>query len=159
MRSRKEDGRRAGLGLGEDGGALRPDRVEHGRQVLSPLLPGRKAPVQHATRGAASPSVEEDEPTERSQALVERGFRSHIPLQVEMAEAVVEDEIERAVTKDLIGDLGIADGHVARLWRVHLVDSVADAAAAQNIPPRGRRRGPGPAVGAPPACGLRARSG
>src|SRR5262249_31432931 len=51
--------------------------------------------------------------------LLKAGFRSHVPLQIEVAEAVVVDEVERAYADDLVGYLGFANGHISRLRRVH----------------------------------------
>ena len=64
-------------------------------------------------------SVEEDQPAERREALVECSLRSHVPLEIQMAKAVVVHEIEGAFADDLVGHLGISDRHVPRIRRVH----------------------------------------
>src|SRR5215467_11514035 len=65
-----------------------------------------------------SPVVLISLPRKRKSA-VEGGFRSHVPLQIELAKAVVVDEVERSLADDLVGYLGFANRHISRLRRVH----------------------------------------
>src|SRR5262249_60217825 len=65
------------------------------------------------------PPIEENQPTEGGKSAVEGGFRSHVPLQIELAKTVVVDQVERAFADDLVGYLGFANSHIPRLRRVH----------------------------------------
>src|SRR5215468_6454681 len=119
MRGGEEHRRGTGLGLGEDRCALGPHRIKHGNKILAPHLPRWEIGAGGALRRSAPPPIEEDQPTEGGKSAVEGGFRSHVPLQIQLAEAVVVDEVERAFADDLIGYFGFANSHISRLRRVH----------------------------------------
>src|SRR5262249_18343145 len=91
----------------------------HENKTLPPHPPGWDVAEGGGLGRAAPPPIEEDQPTEGGKSAVEGGFRSHVPLQIELAEAVVVDEVERAFADDLVGYLGFANSHISRLRRVH----------------------------------------
>ena len=72
-------------------------------------------------RQARPPLVEHDQPAERRQALPERCQRRHVPLGIEIAEPLVEEQdVGRPVANDLIREVQVAESGVPR-FRDHLL--------------------------------------
>ena len=97
------------------------DRVEHGRDVGHELLERRQRGGRDRVRQAGPPLVEHDQPAERREALAELGQRRHVPLGIEVAEPLVEQEdVGRALANDLVREVQVAQAGVARLGK-HLL--------------------------------------
>ena len=95
---------------------LGADVVEDRPKVVDPLLDRRQ--VVHADRvgQAGAALVEDDDTTERRQLVEQAGEGREVPHGVDVAEPLVdEDEVDRAVPEDLVGDMELAGACVARL--------------------------------------------
>jgi hypothetical protein len=91
-----------------------PVAVEHGAHVVHALLERRQL-AAHAV-GEARPSlVEQDQPREGREALVEAGERAHLPGEVEVREAAgAEEQVGRPVADHLVRDVDVAGLRVPR---------------------------------------------
>ena len=102
-------------------GPLGPDRVQHCRDVGHELLERRQRRGRDRVREARPTLVEHDQPAERRQALPESCQRRHVPLGIEIAEPLVEEQdVGRPVANDLIREVQVAEPGVPR-FRDHLV--------------------------------------
>ena len=100
---------------------LGPDRVQHGRDVGHELLERRQRRGRDRVRQACPPLVEHDQPAERRQALPESCQRRHVPLGIEIAEPLVEEQdVGRPVANHLIREVQVAKSGVSR-FRDHLL--------------------------------------
>ena len=90
---RREDAREEATGhRGHDGCLLAPDVVEHGSQVVHPLLERRKRRRRHGIRQADAALVEADHTRERRETVVEPGERSDLALDLDVAEPLLGDD-------------------------------------------------------------------
>ena len=120
MRRREEDAHVAALRHAEDGGAVGIRGIQHGADVVGALLEGGRPLVRHAIRQARPALVEQDEPREGREAFVETRDRRILPAKLDVADpAGREEQIEGAVTDDLVRDVQSAALRVARLWHLH----------------------------------------
>ncbi len=102
--------------VGDQRRSVASDRVEHGRDIGHELLEGRKRRRRDRVREARPPLVEHDQPAERRQALAKGGKRRHVPLGIEIAEPLVEQQdVGRSVAHDLVGQVELAEPGVAGL--------------------------------------------
>jgi hypothetical protein len=120
MGRREDHPDRPGIQLGINRGPLRPDRVEHGPQILGPFFPGRQGVQRHRVGGAGAAAVEHDEPAEGGQPLQKPGHQGVVPLQVDvLGQAVDIDQVQGPLTQDLVGDIGLTQRGVPGLRDRH----------------------------------------
>ena len=94
---------------------LGPDRVQHSRDVGHELLERRQRRGRDRVREARPTLVEHDQPAECRQALPESGQRRHVPLGIEIAEPLVEEQdVGRPAANDLIREVQVAESRVPR---------------------------------------------
>ena len=104
---REQDAHRPALRQAVKGGSPRSDGVHHGSDVVHAGLEARGAADRIGHAGAAL--VEPDQPRERPQVGQEVRKARKRPLQLHMGDKTGdEDEIERPVTDQLIGDVYVA---------------------------------------------------
>ncbi len=107
MSGREQDAHRPALGDPEQGRPLGPGGVHDRPDVVDPLLERR-----HLGDGVGQPGaalVEDDQARERAEPLEEASERRRLPLELEVGgEAEHEDQVDRPVADDLVGDRGVA---------------------------------------------------
>ena len=112
---REHGGQPGALRYPEDRGPLGAHGVEHGEDVVRPLLECRGGQHAASVREPAAPAVEDDKPTELGQPPEERGKRRLFPEHLDVGrQPVGPHEIHRALTDDLVGDAHIARPGVPR---------------------------------------------
>ena len=115
---REQDAHRPALGDPEQGRPLGPGGVHDRPDVVDPLLEGRHLGDRVGQPGAAL--VEEDQARERAEPLEEASERRRLPLELEVGgEAEDEDQVDRPVADDLVGDRGVAGLGVLRRRSAH----------------------------------------
>ncbi len=115
---REEDAHRRSLGEAVERSSSRADGVHDGTDVVHARLERGRAADAVGHAGAAL--VEADQPRERRQPLEERREARYRPVKLEMRDvAGDEDEIERAVARDLIGDVDVAAPRVLDVRNFH----------------------------------------
>ena len=99
-----------------------PNRgIQHGDHVLGPVLPGGNNIPLESVGGPSAATIKENQTAERGQPLERLGTSWVLPEHVDMtSEAVAVQQVNRAVTNDLIGDISIAHGDVAGLGTLHV---------------------------------------
>ena len=107
MSRREQDAHRPALGDPEERRPLGPRGVHDRPDVVDPQLQGR-----HLGDGVGQPVaalVEDDQARERAEPLQEVSQRRRLPLELEVGgEAEDEDQVDRPIAHDLVGDRGIA---------------------------------------------------
>ena len=107
MSRREQDAHRTALGDPEERRPLGAGGVHHRPHVVDPLLQGRHLGDRVGQSVAAL--VEEDQARERAEPLQEVSHRRRLPLELEVGgEAEDEDQVDRPIAHDLVGDRGIA---------------------------------------------------
>jgi hypothetical protein len=92
------------------------DRVEDGRDVGHELLERRQGRRWDRVGQASAALVEHDETAERREALPKLGEGRHVPLRVEIAEPLVQQEdVRRPLAEDLVREVEVAQAGVSRL--------------------------------------------
>ena len=115
---REEAAHRAALGDAAERGALGADGVHDGAHVVHPLFERRQTVDGHAVGETRAALVEEDEAREGGEAAQEAREARLAPEVLEVRDpAHDEDEVERPVADDLIGDVDLAAARVHRLGR------------------------------------------
>ena len=96
------------------------DRVDHRTNIVHPLLKGRRAARRNRIRDRAA-LVEQDDPTERRKALIERRVDRIFPEQLQVADPPRDgDEIERSVPENLKRDVcPVAGDRILNLGAAH----------------------------------------
>jgi hypothetical protein len=90
-------------------GSLRSDGIHHSPNVVHPLLQDRDLGRGHPVGQPGSALVEDDQPGERSQPTPEGGLRGVVPGQLDVGDpAGNEDEVDRPLADDLVGDVDLA---------------------------------------------------
>jgi hypothetical protein len=85
--------------------ALRTDGVEDDPHIVGPLLPGGKMVEWHRVRDTGSAPVEEDQTTERCQAVEEVLVQRLLPPKIDVrGHASQEDQVDGALPEDLVSD-------------------------------------------------------
>ncbi len=80
--------------------------IKDERQILGPFFPGRNRATGESVRSSYTSPIEHDQPTERREALKKAGTRRILPAHIDVADLASHvDEIQRAVTDDLVRDL------------------------------------------------------
>src|SRR5262249_35192845 len=118
VRRGEENAHVSTLGVAEQRGTLRTDRLEHGADVVHALLEGRQLVVGDAVGESCAALVEEDEAREGGEAVEEGRHRRLLPHQLDVRDPsrnVAEVGPPRA--RLLIGDVEIAPPRVPRLRR------------------------------------------
>ena len=119
---REQDAHRPALGDPEQRRALGSGGVHDRPHVVDPLLESRRLRDRVGQPGAAL--VEDDQARERGEPLEEVGERGHVPEELEVGgEAEHQDEVDRPVADDLVGDRGVAGPGVLRRRRAQLAAS------------------------------------
>ena len=115
---REERGHRRAFGVPDYCCSLRPDRVEDRAYVIHPGL--KRGYARHAVREAGTALVEQDQAAERCEPPVERRQPRLLPAVLDVRdESGNEDEVERTVARDLIGDVDLTAPGIARLRSIH----------------------------------------
>ena len=92
--------------MAEQGGALGADRIHHRAHVIHPLLERRHAAD---TVGRACAALVEPDDAHAPRELVDPGaHRLVVELHRREVETAREDEIERALAEDAVGDVDVA---------------------------------------------------
>jgi hypothetical protein len=113
VRRREQHPERPGIACDRHDGAMDPDGVEDGPDVVHPILERRRVPDPVGQAGSAL--IEQDHPREATQALEPRTAVWLLPVQLEMLdEARDPDQRRLAVAEDLVGDVHVAAAGVAR---------------------------------------------
>ena len=116
MRRRERHREDPATDVGDQRRPLGADRVEDGRDVGHELLERRQRGGRDRIRQAGPPLVEHDQPPERGEALAELGERRHVPLRVQVAEPLVEQQdVGRALADDLVRKVEVAQAGVPGL--------------------------------------------
>src|SRR5262249_48714601 len=109
VRRGEENAHVSTLGVAEQRGTLRTDRLEHGADVVHALLEGRQLVVGDAVGESCAALVEEDEAREGGEALEEVRHRRLLPHQLDVRDPARNvDEVARPLARHLIGDVEIA---------------------------------------------------
>ena len=104
----------------DEGCSIASGGVHHRADVVDPCLERRQRLHRHRIGHADAALVEQDESPDRRQASPELREWGHIPLGFLMARPLVrQDEIDRPLAEDLVGDVQAVDAGVVRLG-VHL---------------------------------------
>lgn len=141
VRGAEEHAHRRGLGGPEQDRPIRLRCVEHGTQVVHAGLQRRR--LAQAIREPRPPLVEDDEPQEARQPVVECPWVRRLPLDLDVADrAVHEDQIVRAIPVD-----GIRDRHVPALRVLELV-TIKHPESVDPIDRQRKKRVMTPAAGA-----------
>jgi hypothetical protein len=99
---------------------FRSSGVEHGPYVLGPLLPGRDGIARYAIGSAGATAVKEEESAKGGKPLQELGGFGYVPKVVDVAsESVAVQKVNRAVTDDLVSDVGGAHSNVSGRRNFH----------------------------------------
>ncbi len=113
---REQRAHRPALGVAQDGGALHADVVHDGAHVVHAGLERREVVGLDPVGEPDPPLVEEDQARERREPLVETLDRLDLRGGVEaLHPAVDEDDVERPLAHDLVGDVDVTVLRVARL--------------------------------------------
>ena len=105
------------LRVTKDGGPFRPDGIHDRANVVHPRLEIRNTTDPIGNPGSAL--VENDQAAERRESLVEALERRLLPAKLEIRDrARREDQIERPISHNLIGDRNVAAFRIAR-FRPH----------------------------------------
>jgi hypothetical protein len=127
-----------------------PAGVEDRAEIVHALLERRHLSGRHAVGEARAALVEEDEAAEARQAAKHRRIFRPLPLVLEVPdEPGHDDEVERALTHGLIGDVEIAALRVVRLDIRHPREHISASARGVAIAVTGNgrpRRPSSPAV-------------
>jgi hypothetical protein len=106
MGRREEHRHGAALRVAQDRGGLASNRVHHGTDIVHARLEVRQPNV--AVRQPGATLVEPDQSGEGPEPVVQPRGRGELPVDLEMREeAMDQDEIERTVARDLIGDVDV----------------------------------------------------
>jgi hypothetical protein len=101
----EQHGHRSAVEPGHDGRALGTDGVEDDPHVIGPLLPGGKMVEWHRVRDTGSAPVEEDQTTERCQAVEEVLVQRLFPPKIDVRRhAGQENQVDGAFPQDLVSD-------------------------------------------------------
>jgi len=93
----------------------RADRLEHGSDVVHPLLESRELVVGHTVGESRAALVEEDETREGGEALEEVRHRRLLPHQLDVRDPAGHvDEVARPLARHLVGDVEVAASRVPR---------------------------------------------
>ena len=104
---REQDAHRAALGDPEERRPLGSGGVHDSPDVVAPLLEGGRLDDRVGQPAAAL--VEDDQARERAEPLEEASHRRRLPLELEVGgEAEDENQVDRPVADDLVGDRGVA---------------------------------------------------
>lgn len=113
VRRREQHSERPGISSDRHDGAMDPDGIEDGPDVVHPILERRRVP--DPVRQAGSALVEQNHAREATQALEPRTAVRLLPVQLEMLdEARDPDERRLPLAEDLVGDVHVAAAGVAR---------------------------------------------
>ena len=136
----ENEGHDRGADPRHEGRSLGADLVEDRPDVVDPLL----------DRGKASTAIGSDSPVPRLSKTMtrlndaswfsRRARGGNVPHGIDVAEPLVdEDEVDRAVAEDLVGDVQLTDAGIARLWDRDRVGRHGPSVAG---PRAARKRGP-----------------
>ena len=101
----EQHGHRSAIEPGHDGRALGTDGVQDEPHVVGPLLPGGEMVERHRVRDPGPAPVEEDQTTERCQAVEEILVQRLLPPKIDVRRhAGEEDQVDGAVPQDLVSD-------------------------------------------------------
>jgi hypothetical protein len=115
---RKEDRQRAAFRLAHQRGALGPDGIHDGPDVIHPRLERRCS--RHAVAHAHPTLVEEDEPAEPREMLAEPAILRQLPRNLAMRPcAFYPHEIDVAVADDLVRHVDLAAAGEPDPWGRH----------------------------------------
>ena len=107
----------AAFGDAAEGGAPGADGVHHRPDVVHALLERGQAIEWYAIGQSRAAFVEEDEARERREAAQESGERRLGPEILEMRDpAHDEDQVQRSITENLVGDVDVATTGVVGWW-------------------------------------------
>jgi hypothetical protein len=96
--------------------AFRADRVHDGRDVPHEFLKRRQRRRGDRVGEARSPLIEHDQPTERGEPFPELGNGCHVPLRIDMAEPLIEQQdVRRAFADNLVREVEIAEAGISGL--------------------------------------------
>ena len=107
---------RAALGDTEQRRALGARRVHHRANVADPLLEDRKLVHRHPVGETHAALVEQQQPRERGEAVEEPSLSRILPGELDVTHPTGnEDEVDRPLAEDLVGDVDVAALRVPRL--------------------------------------------
>ena len=117
VRRREQHRQRGAVDVAEQRGALGPDRVHHRTHVVHPLLERRHAAD---TVGRARAALVEPYDAHAPRQLVEPGTdRLVVELHRREVEAAREDEVERPLAEDAVGDVDVTADRVPGVRALH----------------------------------------
>ena len=136
VRCREENAHGNALLEPDDRGSLRACGIHDRPQVVHPRLERRNA--VHRVGHPGAPLVEDDETRERRQPAAEVAVPRRLPTELHVRDITGhEDDVERTVARDLVGDVDVAAPGVPRLRNVHLTEvSATRPAPASRLPGR-----------------------
>jgi len=118
IRGCEEHGHAPALRVAEESCPLRSDRFENGPDVIHALLERRQLVVPEPVGESGTALVEENQARERAEPVEEMRHPGVFPHCLDVRHpAGHEDEIDRAVSHDLIRDVQVATAGVLRLGR------------------------------------------
>ena len=128
---REDEGHHRRADAGHQGGPFGADVVEDRPKVVDPLLDRRQVVDADRVGQAGATLVEDDDATERRQLVEQPGKGREVPHGIDVAEPLVdEDEVGRAVSEHLVGDVELAGARVARLWDRDRIEAHGPSVAA-----------------------------
>ena len=108
---------RPALGKAHESRPLRAGGVHHRADVVHPLLESRELVYGYRIPESGASLVPENETSEGGEPAKEAGGRRLLPDELEVGDPAMEkDQIERALAKHLVGDVGPATLGVLGLW-------------------------------------------
>lgn len=104
----------------KQGGALAADRIHHRAQVIHARFQRREMVCIDAITQAGPALVEHDQARERGEPGHQMAEAGIFPVRIEIGnESGNENQIERSVADDLIGNADVAALGVTRFWKCH----------------------------------------